>query len=120
MTRKVEQDYKTFYATGVATGAAYADVELTELYGGKSTEMNTGERISLLVRAEATTQDCNIKVLARPHPSYDWRELVAETGLTADTDTEVYADTIRDAQIKIQVKQGASPGGTVTIGVCLK
>jgi hypothetical protein len=116
----VRQAAQSYYAEDVATTASYADVSFTDDHGRTQTVLSTGHAISALIRAEADTQDCNIKVLARPANDYPWRELVAETALVDGTDTEVLADTVRDWQIKVQVKEGGTSGGTVSVGVCLK
>lgn len=118
--RSVIQGVQSYYAEDVETSSSYSDVAFEDDAGRSTAVLSVGHAISALIRAKASTQDCNIKVLARPATGYPWRELVAETALVADTDTEVLADTIRDWQLKVQVKEGGTSGGTVEVGVCLK
>lgn len=112
--------YTSLYATGVATTASYADVTFTDTAGRSVTEIPAGFAISLIVEAIAATQAVNVKVLHRSHPSATWRELAAETAVGTSSVTEVYADIVRGAQIKVQIKEGTTSGGTGTISLCLK
>lgn len=118
--RGVIQAVQSYDVADHETTSSYVDVAFVDDSGKSQTVLSVGHAISLLLRARAETQDCDIKVLARPAQNYPWRELVAETTLTAGTDTEVYADTIRDWQVKVQVKEGTTSGGTIDIGVCIK
>lgn len=115
------QSAATFlYAADVATTSSYADVEFT-VDGNTESAIECDFAISLEVEAEAATQDVNIKVLTRAHFSMPWRELQAETGVTtAGGNQSVYSGTVRGSQIKVQIKEGASSGGTAKIAVTLK
>lgn len=117
----VRQAAQCYYLEELETSNAYSDVVFNLDSGNRSTEiLHAGHAISGMIRALAKTQDCLAKVFARPHPDYPWREIVSATNLVADTDTVLVEDTLRDWQYKIQIKEGSTSGGTVTIGVTLK
>lgn len=107
------------YCASQATTSEYVAVEFSidEL---DADQLNLGHAVSLLIRAKSTTQDSLIKVMAKVHSDYpDWFELVSETALTTDVDTEIYADILRYPVIQILIKEGTS-GGTVTVAFCAK
>lgn len=120
-TGKIQAAYTTVTATQTTT-ASYAAVEFD--FGGASNkvidELILGHAISLLVHAYSDTVTTYIKIEGKVNKDYpEWAEIVAETSLSADTDTEVFADVLRYHVIRIMVKQN-SGAGDVTIGICAK
>lgn len=84
------------------------------------TEIPVEHAVSLLIFALASTQNGLVKVLGKVHPEWSaWDEIVSETTLTAGTDTQLFADTIRHSVIKVQIKESVA-GGTVKVGLCAK
>jgi len=128
----VKAAWERYHITGLATGADWADVafQLDANPGSdlERTVLDCGGFISAEIRAYATTQAVDVRVLHRPTPDYPWEELVAETSVAVGTvtggilasGTEVLKDTLRTGQIKIQVKRGASAGGALTLAAALK
>lgn len=110
----------SLYADTIATTASYADVTFTDGRNNEIVAIPSGFAVSLVVEAEAETQAINIKILQRAHSSATWRELQAETGVATSGVTEVYADIVRAAEVKVQIKEGASSGGVGKVSLCLK
>lgn len=108
------------YKTGITTSSSYADVEFTLNASTTLTEIDVSFGVSLEVEAKATTQDVKIKILTRAHSNAEWRELEGEADVTTSTVASVYSGAVRGAQVKIQVKEGSSSGGTLYVAVTVK
>lgn len=106
--------------TGVATSDSYTDVTFTDVRGVEITAIEVSAHISLHVEAKATTQAVKVKVLERASPDMDWSELQAETDVGTSAKTEVYSGNVRSGQIKIQVIEGSSSGGTLALALVAK
>jgi hypothetical protein len=117
---RVQQGASTYYIDGQATTGSYADVTFKRGDGVEVSALSMQAHISLMVEAKASGQDVKIKILQRAHSDAEWRELQAETDVTTASVAEVYADNVRAGEIKIQVKEGSTSGGTVMIAVCAK
>ena len=109
----------SLYADSIPTTSSYVDVTFTDSRGDEIVNIPCGFAISLLVEGEADTQAVNVQILQRAHSSGAWRELQAETSVATSGVTEVYADIVRAAEVKIQIKEGTS-GGIGTLSLCLK
>jgi len=109
----------SLYATAIPTTSEYVDVSFVDDRGEVITEITSDFAISLVVEGAAATQAVNVQILQRAHRSATWRTLQAETSVATSGITEVYADIVRAAQIKVQIKEGTS-GGVGTLALCLK
>lgn len=109
----------SLYATSIPTTASYVDVGFVDDRGNTITEIPCDFAISLVVEGEADTQAVNVQILQRAHKDATWRTLQAETSVATSGVTEVYADIVRAAQIKVQIKEGTA-GGVGTLSLCLK
>lgn len=108
------------YKTGITTSASYADVEFTLDASTSIDEIDVSFGVSLEVEAKATTQDVKVKILTRAHAEAEWRELQAETDVTTGAVASVYSGAVRGAQVKIQVIEGTTSGGTLYVAATVK
>lgn len=76
--------------------------------------------ISMELEGEAFTQDGKVRVLTKAHQNTNERELLAETDISVGAVTAALSGAIRGAFVKVQVKQGTTPGGTLNLALCLK
>tara|TARA_R100000808_G_C2151643_1_gene160792 strand:+ start:2302 stop:2685 length:384 start_codon:yes stop_codon:yes gene_type:complete len=118
---RVSGSYISGYLAAAPTTAAFVDVQFEDESGDPTgPAFDTATYISLQVQAIATVQDAKIRVMERASREAAWIELVAEADVTTSQATTIYNGNARGSQMKIQLKQGSSPGGLVDVSFCLK
>lgn len=123
---RVTAGYGGFFAGGVATTPTDQVVVFQDAGGNDVTEFTAASYISLAVQASAFTQDVIVTIQQKAHPDMGWSDLLAATtvtfvpGPTAAPPTVIFDDNIRGSLFRFLVKEGATPGGLLTIGFIVK
>ncbi len=110
----------------VTTSGTDQVVVFQDSTGTDITEFSSASYISLAVQALASAHDVIVTIQQKTHPDIGWTDLLAATtvtfipGPTSTPPTMIYADNIRGSLFRFLVKQGAVPGGTLTIAFIVK
>lgn len=127
----VRAPYQTYRAEGVATTDEWADVPftVTSFLGSVArTVLPAAQFISGHLVAWSSTQATKVRVLAQSAEDAPWWELVTELDVPVQTETsdllngvtEVLEATVRAHALRVQVKEGSSSGGAISLAGCLK
>lgn len=123
---RITAGYGGFFVGGVTTSGTDQVVVFQDSTGTDITEFSSASYISLAVQALASAHDVIVTIQQKTHPDIGWTDLLAATtvtfipGPTSTPPTMIYADNIRGSLFRFLVKQGAVPGGTLTIAFIVK
>lgn len=123
---RITAGYGGFFVGGVTTSGTDQVVVFQDSTGTSITEFSSASYISLAVQALAFAQDVIVTIQQKTHPDIGWTDLLAATTVTfipgpsTPPPTMIFDDNIRGSLFRFLVKQGGTPGGTLTISFIVK
>lgn len=103
----------------ITTVASYTDVTFDFGKQSETTNVHLEHAVSLLAYA-VCDEGAEVNILGKPHKDYpNWITISGDIVVLAGVDKELFADTIRFAVVKFQVKY-TSTTGTFKLGFIAK